>query len=518
MTATRVKPVPPQRLSVLAAALTLTVIWASPSWAFLEDLCVSQDHKIRTCVEPNEACKIKPGPNAVCPAQFQQSLAMVFRHLPGRSMVHADATYFLAQALGYRADVAYWIAAYNEVADQTRYAPIDQCGNQATGTNSGKTFITLRFNGFQRTNVKLDGPLYHYVVPFSPGGDGRDAHGASGVRALYPLHAPAPGYPQEIDDVYQGTLYNLRQWAMRRDSAAGLLCAAGLTEPNGPSHFSGANCLRDVAIQGVVPLIARSRVGPNISAHSGPKILDNSQGEVTYEQLGNWLKDGKRTSGALWKDPASTSVPEAIVRIGLYIHSLQDTASHSPCADEAPGAAGNSDQGTYMAFEGGGVKLHFGATCATVAHLAGHLQETATGDAPLPLRDYTALKMTLDELIAFGNRVAKPEGWIVNPQLLPPDVTGGRNALGRNAQDLSDALVGSIASGTEWSGAETYRSGIVTRPLQQKEAIDRLHAVNAALLAYSEELRAAPGGEPFAPFELMPGNAADPNDTGVCFK
>jgi hypothetical protein len=41
-------------------------------------------------------------------------------------MLHADATYFLAQALGFRSDVAYWIAAYNEVADLNRYAPIDQ--------------------------------------------------------------------------------------------------------------------------------------------------------------------------------------------------------------------------------------------------------------------------------------------------------------------------------------------------------------------------------------------------------
>jgi hypothetical protein len=514
-----VKPVPLQRLSVLAAAVTLTVtIWPSPSRAFLEDLCVSQDHKIRTCIEPNDACKIKPGPNSICPAQFQQSLTMVFRHLPGRSMVHTDATYFLAQAVGYRADIAYWIAAYNEVADQTRYAPIDQCGNQATATNSGKNFITLRFNGFQRTNIKLDGPLYHYDIPFSPGGDGRDAHGVSGVRALYPFHSPAPGYPQEIDDVYQGTLSNLRQWAMRRDSGAGLLCAAGLTEPNGPSHFGGAACLRDVSIEGPVPLIARSRIGPKITAHSGPKILDNSKTEVTYQELGNWLKDGKRSSGTLWKDPASTSVPEAIVRIGLYTHTLQDTASHSPCADDAPGATGTSDQGTYMAFENGGVKLHFGATCAAVPHIAGHIQETATGDAPLPLRDYTALKMTLDELIVFGNVVAKSEGWIVNPQLLPPDVTGGRNALRKSAQDISDELVGIIAGGTEWSGAETYRSGIVTRPLQEKEAIDRLHAMNAALLAYSEQLRTASGGEPFAPLELMPGNAADPNDSSVCFK
>jgi hypothetical protein len=58
----------------------------------------------------------------------------------------------------------------------------------------------------------------------------------------------------------------------------------------------------------------------------------------------------------------------------------------------------------------------------------------------------------------------------------------------------------------------------VTRPLQKKEAIDRLHAMNAGLLAYSEQLRTASGGEPFAPLELMRGNAADPSDSSVCFK
>jgi hypothetical protein len=42
--------------------------------------------------------------------------------MPGRSMLHHDSTYFL---------VAYWIAAYNEVADYTQYVPIDRCGLQA---------------------------------------------------------------------------------------------------------------------------------------------------------------------------------------------------------------------------------------------------------------------------------------------------------------------------------------------------------------------------------------------------
>ena len=206
-----------------------------PMWAYanFEDVCVSKGHKIENCVVPQDECKLRRSANSACSAEVAQATKILIQHPPSRSMVHADATYFLAQAVGYRADVAYWIAAYNEVTDLTQYVPFDQCGNVASARNSGKQYITAKFNGFQRTNVRLEGPLYHYVLSFSPNGDGNDVHGAGGVQAVYPFHYPFPGYPKAIDDVYQGTLFNLRQWAMGADSSPGLLCAAGLTERNG---------------------------------------------------------------------------------------------------------------------------------------------------------------------------------------------------------------------------------------------------------------------------------------------
>src|SRR5215217_5471567 len=63
---------------------------------------------------------------------------------PGRSMVHAESTFFIAQALGYRSDVAYWIAAYNEVTDYGQYVPIDQCGVQAANDNTIANKNTLQ--------------------------------------------------------------------------------------------------------------------------------------------------------------------------------------------------------------------------------------------------------------------------------------------------------------------------------------------------------------------------------------
>src|SRR5205085_9998152 len=131
-------------------------------------------------------------------------------------------------------------------------------------------------------------------------------------------------------------------------------------------------------------------LGPKIEVQSGPKVLDNSQGPVTYDQLEAWLKDRSRTTGSLWKDPAAPPVPVQVARIGIYLHSLQDTSSHATyCGDDAPSPPGGSDRGTYM-FMGqlqgnSAVQVLFGDSCASSPHLAGHVQETGTGDNPLPL-------------------------------------------------------------------------------------------------------------------------------------
>jgi hypothetical protein len=166
------------------------------------------------------------------------------------------------------------------------------------------------------------------------------------------------------------------------------------------------------------------------------------------------------------------------------------------------------------------VKLSVGASCAAGPHLAGHVQETGTGDDPLPLRDYVALNNTVDELIVFGNEVAsRHPGWIVNPELLPPDVVGGKSVQGFSAADLQVSLVGTIVSGTAYSRAEVYQSGIITLPLQQTESLDRLHAMNRALGDYSETLRSRSAHpESFVPLEPMPGNSFDPKNVDVCWK
>lgn len=495
--------------SRVPALLVCLLFTAIPAAAFLEDICLPRrpgQTALSWCVRPS--C---PTPNRACPAQLLDFATIK----PGRSMLHADSTYFLAQALGYRADVAYWIAAYDEVTDYGQYAPIDQCGTQASSSNSGKNYITAAFNGFVRTNRNTDGPLDHYVLSFSPNGQGTDVHGAGGVQALYPLHYPLPGYPLHIDDTYQKTLANFRQWAMLPTRDPGLLCTVGLTANDG--------CLSGSNITGTVPVIMRSAKGIKIDVPAGKKVLnyDSNTGQIVYyDKLQSWLDDTSRTTGTLWLDKGDAPVPVQLARIGLYLHVLQDTSSHATyCGDEAPTPPGGSDPGTYMAANGNAVELSFGESCAAGPHLAGHVQETGTGSNPLPLRDYVALNNTLDELIVFGNEVAKQNGWLANPDLLPPDVVGGKSAQGESAASLQAQLVGTIVSGTPYSRAEVYRSGVVTLPLQQTNALERLQAMNRALGQYSESVRKrAAHPESFVSFVPMPGNSVDANDKSVCWK
>jgi len=495
-----------QRLIAVTALLTFTAL---PTQAFLEDLCLPRNAnqpKLTWCIQPS--CPGPAHPNRACPAQTLEFATIK----PGRSMVHADSTYFIAQALGYRADVAYWIAAYDEVTDYGQYLPIDQCGVQASTSNSGKNYISAAFNGFVRTNMNTDGPLDHYVVSFSPNGQGTDVHGAMGVQSLYPLHYPLPGYPEHIDDTYQKTLANLRAWAMLPTRDPGLLCTVGLTD--------GDKCVEGT-INGTVPLIMRSTRGIGINVPAGKKVLNydtNTKTTTYYYDLEKYLDNTQMTTGTLWLGPKAEPVPVQVARLGLYLHVLQDTSSHSTyCGDDAPTPPGGKYPGTYMTMpQQGQIQLSFGSSCASSPHLASHVQETGTGDNPLPLRDYTALNNTVDELIIFGNTVAKEHGWIVNPQLLPPDVVGGKNAMGQSAADLQSTLVGTIVSGTPYSRAEVYKSGVVTLPLQQTKTLDRLAAMNRAISDYSDSLRRQ--SPTLVPLQHMPGNSGNPNDTSVCWK
>ena len=100
-------------------------------------------------------------------------------------------------------------------------------------------------------------------------------------------------------------------------------------------------------IKGRVPLIMNGSGGLPLNAPAGKKVLDydkTTDTSVYYEALGAYLKDKQKTTGTLWKDPNSDSVPVQIARIGLYLHMLQDTSSHATyCGDDGPSPPGGGN-------------------------------------------------------------------------------------------------------------------------------------------------------------------------------
>ncbi len=86
--------------------MLLFALASSPAHAFAEDLCYRNGRGLASCNDL--ACD--PGEDDFrCTADAVTDIARLAGG--GRSMVHVDATFYLAQAVGLDASTAYWVAA-----------------------------------------------------------------------------------------------------------------------------------------------------------------------------------------------------------------------------------------------------------------------------------------------------------------------------------------------------------------------------------------------------------------------
>ena len=478
---------------LLAAGILLGV--TSPAGAFFEDLCIAksgdgggQNPGLTNCLE---GCANPDDKNCT----FLLIVESGVGGGAGRSMIHVDATYFLATALGIREDVAYWIAAYDQATDLAQYTPFDTQGNRL----ACDTLKTETIDGLERTNFGTGGVAYHYDLPFSPSGTGRDVHGSTlynGQRVLqtsgyYPYFPTYPTAP--IPDQYEGTLINLRSFAFTQ---AGIKhCAAGFTSQNAgtKSYFTGSDCYTSggaaADISGRISLLG-FRFVPEVTFTSGP--LQYQKGVTAIDTI---LQNG---TGILWLGQNKPKVHAAIATMGMYLHALQDRVSHVACSD-APSSFQRFGAVGTAPTPGSKITLNYDQkACDTQAHVTGHYYET--GQGALPLRDYQALFYTLYELMYWGNAVkaAHPD-WIVNPSF-PSSTTDMQVA------EIKKSLIGTLNTGDggapPYSTKESYSpvaTGI-TGPLGKTKPGERLAAMNDNFAAYfkglSRTVAAMPGNDP----------------------
>lgn len=456
---------------------------SAPAHAFSEDVCVI-DGVVSDCM--TTVCKGGSDASTSCQANavWQGGMATASTD-PKRSMVHVDATYFLAVALGYRADVAYWVATYDEVVDQGGYMPMNASGKWVPdGTNPSKTCDILRaatVNGFYRTGFGWGGSAYHFVTMYSPASDGSDLNAVYSGLYPYTNKKTCTGNwstctYDPTEHVFEGMIAGLRRWAF----GGTLGCINSFTVQNtsdSNSWFTGSQCLQTTVTQ-PMPLFTGITAEPPIVFQSGPlplevKVTGNGPTDwsvlYTYDKLQGILdgtlaqQDGSKATGRLWLDGkaagAHAAVPAELAKLGFYLHVLQDVPSHSYCGDEQSGGA---NPGSYISGNASGMRYTYNLDrCTQNLHASIHLEEIGQGTtAGLPLRDYTALAVTYRELAAFKQQfaTAHPE-WFVT---LPKTYTEAQ-------------LVGTAAT-TVVNGTSTgrYVPGLVARPLMTKGASARV--------------------------------------------
>ena len=399
------------------ALLLLALAAAPPAQGYAEDLCPALDGSGDWGQCALEPCL--PGTEFIaCEgiAFVTTAVGQVLAADGVRSSLHFDSVYYLAQAAGLGARDAYFIAAHNEAVDIGRYLHRDQQGvllaDPAACTGAAPppecALNSLELGGVNRNNFAGGGIFYHFMAPLE---------GVSGIDGFVPPVDDPRAEPQ---------LSHVRRWLYQPDAP---LCVAGLTQPDAQGSLAhGAACYQ-------------STTRPNSELLGRIPVVT----ELGYLSYIDWLTPlGEQT---VLTDPITGSAVPAsaldaylppeqlpLLRLGIYLHALQDRISHQRCnldsRIEGPRAA---DAGSILTNPLAEPIYQFlisldlanllsaltspllqvdpeffyefsTAECDQLAHANRHSWETGTAQAPLPAEDQTTapgLAALFDELLAF---------------------------------------------------------------------------------------------------------------------
>lgn len=340
--------------------------------AFAEDVCYPAQSSGAagapvTCNPLPAACAPAGVDSAACRAAALVTFAAsTATRVDGRSAVHTDATHLLAQAVGFSASDAYWIAAYDEAVDLGVFQPRDFSG-QPVGE------ATSNIDGFVRTNAGVGGTFFHFNAPRVGGTDG--------------LH------PTSQDPHVEPVLAHVRRWAVQGTGNARVECTGSFTTQSaGGDWATGSQCY-------VLPSGAAGTVGATIAAIGSvaaplPTISTGLQ-VVTTAQPPQPAIDSQGFDNVV--GGSADRVRDA--RLGIYLHVLADRVSHHVCVDQSRLTGPNTGATPTFYFD-----LTNGE-CTQDVHALRHIWETGVRFSQLSTQDRTteaALSNVYDELVTFA--------------------------------------------------------------------------------------------------------------------
>ncbi len=347
---------------------------AQTASAYAEDVCyLPNGGGIENCTPLPDSCKPAGTVNPICRAAAVQVFAAQGASFPdgGRSTFHVDATYLLAQAVGFSATNAYWIAAYDEATDLGSFQARDLSGVLVPGD-----WATATLDGLERTNFDSGGVLFHFHAPRNGGLN----QPSTTVNGLHP----------DVDDADEEVfLANLRTWALAASSVP--QCTAGLTVPNTTTgdYATGNACFVLPAggaglVQGTISTLGTLAQSFNL-ATGLQTVVTNAQpgGPLTSESFDTVVGGGERALDA---------------RLGVYLHALGDRVSHHVCTDRSV-LTGPDASGTFTEYMDN-------SDCVQPLHALRHMWEVGVDFSQLAAKDRTTeagLAAIYDELVVFAS-------------------------------------------------------------------------------------------------------------------
>jgi hypothetical protein len=380
----RLFAIKPANSLALALAGTLSLGLTHSAHAFFEDICYFPNKSEMTnCAPLPASCSLKEPVSNLCRTEAAATFAVLQLatlsnpSIPGRSTVHADATYMMAQAIGFPERNAYWIAAYNEASDLGSFAPRDAYGKPVSTEKS-----TATIDGVTRNAMDTGGFLLHFHAPRN--------HGTSVPGQVDGLH------PDVDDPDTEVVVDHLRRWAMYTSLAPA--CTSGLTVRSASGNYTTGNtCYKTDNnhpghVVGSIGLIGSIVMPFNPPPATGFQVIatnDATGGEtITSDQFDQYIN---KTDGV------SHVLHAADARLGLYLHVLADRVSHHVCSDASvltdPNSSGNFTEHLSN------------PDCVQPLHGLRHMYETGVNFAELSPQDQTttaALQVVYDELVVFA--------------------------------------------------------------------------------------------------------------------
>lgn len=323
-------------MAVQVAVACFAWLQWSPVSAFGVDVCfnspTSGQAPVRNCIGVEQVCRtsnLVPSRQLACrvaaTADSLSGLSGSNAIIGGRSLLHSDSTYLMAQLLGYSPWQAYQVMIYDEATDQSEYTPYDQNGGQMLTDAEiadcrgqwGPTMprrcrvLSPVLNGLYKFNDETGGMLLHLHARFSPNG----------------APPPAIGYPANYLSAaharYEPLVNNLRAWVFgqRANACVGGIVAAVAATPSG----APAPCeMRERTLASPQSFFAAGVTRLQIPFESNLGVLivnQDDRGTVRAED---------RSFGA-YIAPQEV----AFAKLGVFLHALADRYSHHECTDRS---------------------------------------------------------------------------------------------------------------------------------------------------------------------------------------